>query len=75
MATKKKTSKRRVSKRTATPRRPNIEVAHKTELSFALDADKVEAIKRCLEKGTLTITMTKVDLNEVGRADEPYLYD
>jgi anti-sigma28 factor (negative regulator of flagellin synthesis) len=70
LATSKKTSKRG-----GASKRPTIEIAHKTEMSFELDSEKIAAIKRCLEKGKLTITMTKVDVTTNVRADEPYLYD
>ena len=43
------------------------------KLSFALDPKKVEQIQRCLKKGRLTITVSKV--SALGRADNGYLYD
>jgi anti-sigma28 factor (negative regulator of flagellin synthesis) len=46
----------------------------KLELSMPLDARKVAAIKRCLDKGKLTITVSRVDL-VAGRAGDGYLYD
>jgi hypothetical protein len=39
-----------------------------------LDARKIAAIRRCLEKGTLTITMSRVDFSR-GRVGDPWLYD
>ena len=55
-------------------------VVHKTELHFELDADKVAAIKKCLDNGKLSITLHQADLNPVGpesasRGQKPYLYD
>lgn len=46
----------------------------KMSLTMKLDAKKVAAIKRCLEKGTLTVTVSKVDLAK-GRIGESWLYD
>jgi hypothetical protein len=43
------------------------------KLSFKLDAKKIEQIQRCLKKGRLTITVSKVDPG--GRAGNGYLYD
>ena len=52
-----------------------IEVVRKTELRLALDDAKVKAIKGCLAKGTLSITVSNVDLGGVGRFSDPYIYD
>jgi hypothetical protein len=46
----------------------------KLTLEMPLDAAKVSAIKRCLEKGHLSITLSKVDL-AAGRLGESWLYD
>jgi hypothetical protein len=46
----------------------------KLEMTFPLDAKKVEAIQRCLAKGQLRITVSKIDLLR-GRAGDPYIYD
>jgi anti-sigma28 factor (negative regulator of flagellin synthesis) len=46
----------------------------KLTLEMPLDEAKVKAIKRCIEKGTLKITISKVDL-AAGRAGDPWLYD
>jgi hypothetical protein len=43
------------------------------KLSFKLDAKKIEQIQRCLKKGRLTITVSKVGAG--GRAENGYLYD
>lgn len=72
-ASKKKASKGKGKARAT--KLPTIEIAHRTEMSFELDDEKIQAIKRCLEKGKLTITMTKLDLLQGGRAGDPYLYD
>jgi hypothetical protein len=52
-----------------------IEITRTAEIRLALDDEKIEAIKNCLAKGTLTIRMQDVDLNRAGRIDAPYLYD
>jgi len=46
----------------------------KLKLDMPLDAKKIKAIQRCLAKGRLTITVSKVDL-AAGRLGESYLYD
>ena len=44
------------------------------QLDMPLDARKIEAIQKCLEKGHLTITVSEVDLAS-GRIGEAWLYD
>jgi len=46
----------------------------KLQLSMPLDAKKIAAIQRCIKKGTLNISINKVDL-ATGRAGDGYLYD
>lgn len=46
----------------------------KVQLSMPLDAKKIAAIQRCIEKGTLKVTLNKVDLGG-GRLGGPWLYD
>jgi len=46
----------------------------KLTLSMPLDAKKIAAIKKCIDKGTLKITVSRVDL-VAGRIGEAYLYD
>jgi hypothetical protein len=46
----------------------------KLHLDMPLDARKVKAIQKCLEKGHLTITVSKVDLAS-GRIGDAWLYD
>jgi hypothetical protein len=43
------------------------------KLSLKLDPQKIEQIQRCLKKGRLTITVSKV--SALGRAENGYLYD
>jgi len=46
----------------------------KLRLDFPLDEKKIAEIKRCIAKGTLAITMSRVDLVK-GRLGDPYKYD
>ncbi|CAG1017482.1 hypothetical protein BURC_02135 [Burkholderiaceae bacterium] len=46
----------------------------KLTLDMPLDARKVKAIQKCIEKGTLSITVSKVDL-AAGRIGDAWLYD
>ena len=43
-------------------------------LKMPLDAKKVKAIKRCIERGELRITVKKVNL-ATGKLGEAWLYD
>ena len=56
---------KKASKRAAT--------AGTMKMSFTLTPDKIEQIQRCIKKGRLTITVSKV--SALGRADNGYLYD
>lgn len=46
----------------------------KLHLDMPLDERKIKAIQKCLEKGHLTITVSKVDLAS-GRIGDAWLYD
>ncbi|MFN7779966.1 MAG: hypothetical protein ACK5RK_14090 [Betaproteobacteria bacterium] len=46
----------------------------KLTVSMPLDAKKIKAIQKCIEKGTLNITISKVDL-AAGRIGDAWLYD
>jgi hypothetical protein len=46
----------------------------KLKLSAPLDQAKIAAIQRCLKKGQLTITLSRVDLAS-GRLGDGWLYD
>ena len=46
----------------------------KLKLDMPLDDKKIAAIQRCLAKGRLTITLSRVDL-AAGRLGEAWLYD
>jgi anti-sigma28 factor (negative regulator of flagellin synthesis) len=46
----------------------------KLTLTMPINAKKAAAIKRCIEKGELRITVNKIDL-KAGRLGEGWLYD
>jgi len=76
VASKKRASK---SKKTSTKKTARAAVTKTTaaathKLEFALDPERIAAIQRCLEKGTLRVTISKADLSR-GRVRDPWLYD
>jgi anti-sigma28 factor (negative regulator of flagellin synthesis) len=71
MPTSKKTSTKKAAKKGT---KKAAATAAKVKLAFPIDAEKVEAIKRCLAKGTLTVTVSKADLGRA-RVGDPYKYD
>jgi anti-sigma28 factor (negative regulator of flagellin synthesis) len=82
MATKKASSKKSYSKKASSKKtsKPKTQIAKPTssklQLDLAVDASKVAAIKRCIEKGKLSITISRVNL-AAGRVrlGDPYKYD
>jgi hypothetical protein len=46
----------------------------KLSLNMPLDAKRSAAILKCIEKGTLSFTISKVDL-KAGKFAEPWIYD
>jgi hypothetical protein len=40
-----------------------------------LDAEKIQAIQKCLAKGTLRISMSKADASSTKTKTDPWLYD
>lgn len=46
----------------------------KLKLTMPLDEKKIAAIQRCIAKGNLTVTLSKVDLAG-GRLGGSYIYD
>ena len=68
MPAKKAAKKKASSKKSATKQ------AAKQQLTFTLDAAKAAAIRRCLAKGTLKVTVNKADLLR-GRIRDSWLYD
>jgi hypothetical protein len=47
----------------------------KVSLNVKLDAEKVQAIQKCLAKGTLRISMSKADASTGETKTDPWLYD
>lgn len=52
-----------------------IEVMRNTELHLELDDEKIQAIRKCLETGRLTIKVQQADLSQIGRLQAAYEYD
>ncbi|HEX3251110.1 MAG TPA: hypothetical protein VHS05_16875 [Pyrinomonadaceae bacterium] len=71
MPTSKKTSKKKAAKKGT---KKAVAATAKVRLNLPIDAERVEAIKRCLAKGTLTVTLSKADLTRA-RLRDPYAYD
>ena len=71
MATSKKTSKKKAAKKGSTKK---AAATGRATLNFPVSAEQVEAIKRCLAKGTLTVTLSRADLGRA-RVGDPYKYD
>jgi hypothetical protein len=65
MATTRKTTTGKATKKRGS--------AAEMKLSFTLDPKRIEQIQRCLKKGRLTITVSKV--SAAGRAVNAYIYD
>jgi anti-sigma28 factor (negative regulator of flagellin synthesis) len=75
MPTSKKASKKTAAKTVAKKStKKSVAAAATVKLNFPIDAEKAEAIKRCLAKGSLTVTMSKADLGRA-RLGDPYKYD
>lgn len=71
MATKKASSKKTTKKG---GKKAATAATSKVKLDFALDPARVEAIKKCLAKGKLTVTVSRVNLG-AGKIRDPWLYD
>lgn len=71
MPTSKKTSKKAAKKGS---KKKAVAATGRATLKFPIDATQVEAIKRCLAKGNLTVTVSKADLSRA-RVGDPYKYD
>lgn len=72
-----KKAAKKATKKSAGAKRASLALSGaipKMRLSMPLDAKKIAAIKRCIDKGTLTVTLTKVDLGG-GKLGGPWLYD
>lgn len=72
MATKKRASAKKSSAKKS--RAKTAARSAKVTLGFTLDQEKIAAIQRCLEKGTLNVTLSRADLTR-GRVRDPWLYD
>jgi len=76
-AAKKTAAKKAAPKKKAAVKAATIALSGtipKMHLSMPLDAKKIAAIQRCIEKGTLTVSLSKVDLTG-GKLGGPWLYD
>jgi len=73
MPTSKKSASKKTSKKTSAKKSTKATAA-KQKIEFALDPERVAAIKRCLDKGTLRVTVSRADLLR-GRVKDPWLYD
>lgn len=65
-----------MAKKTARSSKPSVKVAgaSKLTMNMPLDARKIKAIQRCIDKGTLKVTIKKVDLS-TGKLGDGWLYD
>ena len=72
MPTSKKTSTKKSAKKGSTKKAGAA--TGRVKLNFPVDEQQVEAIKRCLAKGNLTVTVSKADLSRA-RVGDPYKYD
>jgi hypothetical protein len=72
MVAKKASSKKKASAKKKTTAAAS---AAKVKLDFgALDPSKLEAIQRCLAKGKLAVTVSRVSLGKT-KIKDPWLYD
>jgi anti-sigma28 factor (negative regulator of flagellin synthesis) len=75
MPAKKASSKKASTKKAAPAKTARAAiVGAKLQLEFPLTAAKVAAIQECIAKGTLTVSVNKVDLG-AARLRGPWLYD
>jgi hypothetical protein len=52
-----------------------IDVTHTTELNLSLDEAKIQAIRGCIERGALRITIVGANVTAGGRFQAAYIYD
>lgn len=75
MPAKKASSKKKATTKVAAAKTARAAiVGSKLQLDFPLSAAKVAAIQKCIAKGTLSVTVNKVDLG-AARLKGPWLYD
>ncbi len=60
-----------------TAKKPSVKLEgiSKLTLTMPIDETKARAIQRCIDKGTLKITVSKVDLGAGLLGEEAWLYD
>ena len=65
-----------MAKKTKKAGAPSVTVGAipKLTLSMPLDERKIKAIHKCIENGTLNVTVSRVDL-ATGKIGESWLYD
>jgi hypothetical protein len=65
-----------MAKKTRRAAKPSVRVAGASKLmmDMPLDATKIKALQRCIDKGSLKITINKVDLS-TGKLGDGWLYD
>ena len=74
MATSKKSAKKSKASTKKSSAKKSTAATAKQKIEFQLDPQRVAAIQRCLEKGTLRVTVSRADLLK-GRVKDPWLYD
>lgn len=74
MATSKKSAKKSSKTSAKKSSKKKATAVAKQRIDFALNPERVAAIQRCLEKGTLRVTVSRADLSK-GRVKDPWLYD
>jgi anti-sigma28 factor (negative regulator of flagellin synthesis) len=73
--TKKRASAKKPGTKKATAAKATASLSgNKLNMNFPLTAAKIAAINRCIAKGSLKVTVNKVDLGR-GRIGESWLYD
>jgi len=72
MPTSKKYSKKKAAKKGT--KKVAAAASARVKLNLPIDAERIEAIKRCLAKGSLSITVSKADIGRA-RLGDPYQYD
>jgi hypothetical protein len=65
-----------MAKKTGRAAKATVKVAGASKLTMTmpLDAKKIKAIQRCINKGSLKITINRVDLS-TGKLGDGWLYD
>ncbi len=70
-------AKAKARKTTKSVKKPSVQLEgiSKITMTMPIDETKARAIQRCIEKGTLKITVSKVDLGTGILGGEAWLYD